>query len=250
MGRWASTMRCESRLTFSLVVTHILQVSGQFTRGARLAPHTPMTPGTMGDLVPENATQELKRAYNSIVELGTVLSSGQRRGLLGLEAAVSLYLRAMDGYRMHSPASRLASERWARAARHLAEALWHEAKIGYLKDRTAALPYLTDALSEYHLHHETEQSARALIETYGERQRQAPEELGVDPAVLMACGRAQLAALMDPLAPRHELLSAERIKAANQYGRALECILLALESEREAAADASASQAMANDKAA
>lgn len=212
-----------------------------------------MSDGMPGSLMPENATLELKRAYNSVVELGTVISAGWQ-GPLHFDAAAALYLRAMDCYRMHSPASRLASERWARAAKHLSEALWHEAKIAYLKERTAALPYLTDALSEYHLHHETEESAKALLDTYESRHGslagRLTENLGVDPAALMTCGHAHLTALRDPSAPRHELLSAERIKAANQYGRALECILLAVESEREAEMDAAAAEAMANEKAA
>jgi hypothetical protein len=198
-------------------------------------------------LLPENAALELKRAYNSVTEMCAVESN--RPGSpnqQSADSAIALYRRAMDNYRMHSPSGHLAAERWARAAKHLSEAIWHETKISYLRDRTAELPYLADAMSEYHLNHETEASASSLLEAYGERSHQRPQQSPADPLALLQRGQAHLAALKDPAEPRHELLTAERIKAANQYGRALECVFLAMEAE----SDAVASEEMANAKAA
>jgi hypothetical protein len=191
-------------------------------------------------LLPDNAATELKQAYNCLIENGAT-------GIHDRQPE-RLYLRAMDGYRLNTPTSRLAAERWARAAKHLAAALWHEAKIDYLRDRTASLPYLNEAMAEYHLHDDTEETARSLLNACeGQGRQTQPSALPeIQTNHWLQRGTAHLACLSDPTEPRHELLRAERIKAASEYGRALECVLLAREAER----DAIASEAMANEKAA
>jgi hypothetical protein len=178
-------------------------------------------------LLPDNAATELKRAYNSVVEAGvTHLWNHTLDSPIQARHVVALYQRAMTDYRTNTPESRLRAERWARAAKHLADALWHEAKIAYLRDRTAELPYLSDAEAEYHLHDETEDTAQALFAACS----LIPEvNAGLELETWLGRGRHHLAQLKDPHHPIHELLRAERIKAANQYGRALECALLALE---------------------
>jgi hypothetical protein len=191
-------------------------------------------------LLPDNAATELKRAYNAVVEAGvTHLWDHAVNAPVSAQRVTELYRRAMDEYRRNTPTSRLCAERWARAAKHLAEAIWHEAKISYLKDRTSELPYLTDAVSEYHLHQETEEGARSLLNTFDSSFSQSHQALeepdgALSPDELRSClvrGQSHLKDLNDLSQPRHELLRAERIKAANQYGRALECVLLALESQ-------------------
>lgn len=191
-------------------------------------------------LLPDNAATELKRAYNAVVEAGvTHLWDHALSTPVSAQRVTELYRRAMEEYRRNTPTSRLSAERWARAAKHLAEAIWHEAKISYLKDRISELPYLTDAVSEYHLHQETEEGAQSLLNTFESSfplGPQAVQELdgALSSEELRSCldrGRGHLRDLNDVSQPRHELLRAERIKAAHQYGRALECVLLALESQ-------------------
>lgn len=185
-------------------------------------------------LLPENAATELKRAYNSVVEMGVLTDSTSLRAPHHHAAeALVLYQRAMDSYRAQSPEMRLASERWARAAKHLAESCWHESKISHLLAHCSDLPYLTDALAEYHLHHETEAGAQALLDSCAPGLHPECSQSPIPLAALHERGNDHLRAMKGPGEPRHELLSAERIKAATQYGRALECVLLALEAEND-----------------
>jgi hypothetical protein len=187
-------------------------------------------------LVPDNAAQELKQAYNAVIEAGvTHLANPDLQAPVTARGVAELYQRAMSDYRLNTPASRLSAERWARTAKHLSGALWHEAKIAYLQDRTSELPYLTDALPEYHLHHETEDGARSLLSCCESGFVPGLIDGLSGPLDLQRClerGRTHLQALSDSSQPRHELLRAERVKAATQYGRALECALLALESSQ------------------
>jgi hypothetical protein len=191
-------------------------------------------------LLPDNAATELKQAYNCLIENGVT-------GIRDRQPEI-LYLHAMDHYRTNTPTSRLAAERWARAAKHLAGALWHDAKVAHLSPRTAELPYLNDAMAEYHLHDDTDETARSLLSACEAQNCQAkPSGLpGIKLSTWLEQGKSHLASLNEASKPRHELLRAERIKAASEYGRALECVFLALEAE----ADARESEEMANAKAA
>src|SRR3954463_9939119 len=100
---------------------------------------------------PQNAEHELRKAYNLIVETG-VTYFWDRRAIPGVSAdeAVTLYRHAFNSHRRND---RLASERWARAVKHLARAFWSEAKIAYLEPRSTEIPYLEGAApEEYNLH--------------------------------------------------------------------------------------------------
>jgi hypothetical protein len=55
------------------------------------------------------------------------------------DEVLGLYQHA---FKHHRNGQRLAAERWARAAKHLARACWHEAKIAFLEPRATNIPYL------------------------------------------------------------------------------------------------------------
>ena len=76
---------------------------------------------------PENAEYEIRKALNCVVEAG-VTHFWDRRAIPGVNAdeVITLYKRAYSAYRKED---RLAAERWARTAKHLSRAFWHEAKI-------------------------------------------------------------------------------------------------------------------------
>ncbi|MCM2276736.1 MAG: hypothetical protein NDJ89_01510 [Oligoflexia bacterium] len=177
---------------------------------------------------PENAEHELKKAYNCVIESETTYF-GERITIPGLEPTEvsQTYRRAFRAYRK---GDRLAAERWARTAKHLARAFWHEAKIAYLEPRTSELPFLEGATAEdYHLHEHsdtTEDLLNSVAEHIPPGMTEMPEEM----TRYLNRARKHLDELEEP-EYRNELLRAERIKAAHEYGRVLECMALALEAE-------------------
>lgn len=94
-------------------------------------------------IAPENAESELRKAYNCVVETG-VAHFWDRKAIPGVnpDEVVTIYKRALEAFR---GGQRLAAERWARAAKHLSRAYWHEAKIAYLEPRLEVLEYLSGA---------------------------------------------------------------------------------------------------------
>jgi hypothetical protein len=93
--------------------------------------------------VPENAVHELRKAYNSVIDVGMLFFWNQKT-IPGVNAdeVTAIYKHA---YHCHEKGLKLASERWARTAKHLSRAFVHEAKISYLEPRTRDLPYLPGA---------------------------------------------------------------------------------------------------------
>ncbi|NBU20263.1 hypothetical protein EBS43_02440, partial [bacterium] len=100
---------------------------------------------------PDNAEHELRKAYNCIIESGVNYTFTPLQTLeFSPQEAIQTYEQAFQFYRQ---GKRLTAERWARAAKHLARAFWHEAKIAYLEPRLEDLPYLKgEQDDEYHLH--------------------------------------------------------------------------------------------------
>jgi hypothetical protein len=177
---------------------------------------------------PENAEHEIRKAYNCVIETG-VSHFWDRKAIPGVNAdeVVTLYKHAFQSYRR---GKKLTAERWARAAKHLARAFWHEAKIAYLEPRSAELPFLEGAqVEEYNLH-ERPDTTNDLLNSVADH---IPPGFQVMPEEMnryLSRGRKHLKTLEDP-DYHHELLRAERIKAAHEYGRVLECMALAYEAE-------------------
>ena len=177
---------------------------------------------------PDNAEHELRKAYNLVAEVGTTFF-WDRRATPGIPAdeVVSLYRHSYQTYRQ---GDRLAAERWARSVKHLARAFWSEAKISYLEPRAAELPYLEGATAEeFNLHEKidtTEDFLNSLAEHVPPGHTEMPEIM----KRYLTRARRHLEVLKDP-EYRHELLRAEHIKAAHEYGRVLECMGLVFEAE-------------------
>ncbi len=185
-------------------------------------------------LLPDNAEVELKRAYNSCIETG-VTHEWERRPIPGVDSSLvfALYQKALSYYQRNTPQARLAAERWARVVKHLALACWHEAKIDYLEPHSEVLPCLPHARTEFHLHAETRETAQALLDSAAQKlRRQHGKSTPSEPLRLLERGRSHLAHLASTPV-ENELLHAEHIKAAHEYGRILEYYLLAMEAEEQ-----------------
>jgi len=199
--------------------------------GEALAASLPMEEES---LLPNNAEVELKRAYNSCIETA-VTHQWNRSRTPGVDSSMvfALYQKALSYYQRNTPQARLAAERWARVVKHLALACWHEAKINYLEPHAEDLPCLPHARTEFHLHAETRETAQALLDSAAEKlRRRRGKSLLSEPLRLLERGRAHLAHLASTPV-ENELLHAEHIKAAHEYGRILEYYLLALEAEQQ-----------------
>lgn len=179
---------------------------------------------------PENAEHEIKKAYNCVIESGTTWFWDRHRGSpsgVQPDEVATLYKRAYKAFRNDD---RLTAERWARTAKHLARAHWHEAKILYLEPRIADLPYLEGASAEEYNLHERSDTTEDLLNSVADHVPPGMNEMPELMRRYLVRGRKHLDTLKNP-EYHHELLRAERTKAAHEYGRVLECMALAFEGE-------------------
>jgi hypothetical protein len=132
----------------------------------------------------------------------------------------------------HRKGDKLAAERWARTAKHLSRALWSEAKIAFLKPRLNLYPYLEGASPEEYNLHERIDTTADLLDSVGDHVPPGLKEMPEQMTKAHSKGRKHLDELKKPDL-RHELLKAEHIKAAHEYGRVLECMALAFEAEAQ-----------------
>ena len=174
---------------------------------------------------PANAEHELKKAYNLAIEIGTVYAG---RSIEGIDPTLSFtfYRKAYEA--LHK-GDRLSAERWARTTKHLSRALWHEAKIAYLVEHQTVLPYLVGAREEYNLH-EYSDTTEDLLNSLAEDLPPGMDSMPLEMKKFLKMGCAHLQKIASP-SLKHELLRAEHIKAAHEYGRVLECLALALGAE-------------------
>ncbi|MGK5086810.1 hypothetical protein WDW86_04575 [Bdellovibrionota bacterium FG-2] len=186
---------------------------------------TPLFPRGFSQNGPETSEKELNKAYNCVIESG-VTYHWERNPIAGVnpDEVPFFYRRA---FAAQEKGDRLSAERWARVAKHLAYALWHEAKIAYLEPRIHDLPYLSPSATEDAKLQEEENTAADLILAYS---TQTPAGESSRPETMQ---RYILRAKQHLHAPmvNHDLLKVERIRAAHEYGRTLECMMLAYESE-------------------
>ena len=135
-------------------------------------------------------------------------------------------------FNSHRKGDKLAAERWARTAKHLARAFSHESKIAYLEAHSTDLPFLEGATGEEFGLRERSDTTADLLNSVSDH---IPPGLSRMPPQMnhyLARARNHLETLRDP-EYRHELLRAERIGAAHEYGRVLECMALAYEAENK-----------------
>jgi len=177
---------------------------------------------------PENAEHELRKTYNCIIETGVTYFWDQK-AIPGVNAdeTITLYKHSFN---CHRKGNRLAAERWARTAKHLARAFWHEAKIAFLEPRATELPFLEGAIDEEYNLREHSDTTEDLLNSVQEHVPPGLKEMPEEMKRYASRARRHLDTLKAP-DYRHELLRAERIKAAHEYGRVLECLALAYEAE-------------------
>jgi hypothetical protein len=182
-----------------------------------------------GDHGPQNADHELRKAYNAAIDVGTVFFWDRKIAGVNADEVISLYKQA---FHAHRKGQKLAAERWARTAKHLARAFYHEAKIAYLEPRSAELPFLEGASArDLDLSYRKE-TTEDLLNSLAQDVPPGLSEMPQNMHRYLARGRKHLQALEDA-EYLHELLRAERIKTAHEYGRVLECLALAYEAEAQ-----------------
>ncbi len=189
---------------------------------------TPLTPRIHPKTGPETSEKELKKAYNCVIESG-VTHQWERNPISGVnpDEVPGFYRRA---YSAQEKGDRLSAERWARVAKHLAYALWHEAKIAYMEPRLHDLPYLAGPAPDEARLQEEENTAADLILAFSTK---IPPGESSKPETMqryLMLAKQHLQAIKTPESV-NGLLKAERIRAAHEYGRTLECMMLAYESE-------------------
>ena len=169
---------------------------------------------------PRNPESELRQAYNCVIECCMVARNALDVNLTEL---LDTYKQA---FHAHLDGNRLATERWAKTAQHLARAYWHEEKVRYLEQHSADLPYLTGGnAKDYALTDHSDTTQDLLDSLVGH----LPEETSEAHHVMqryLARAQEHLNTL-DNAGESHELLRAERIKAAAEYGRTVELMSLA-----------------------
>ena len=186
---------------------------------------------------PQNAEHELRMAYNEVIQaelvqqLDTLKNQESATGAgLGLKELARIYRHAFRKYRDHHP---LSAERWAHVAKHFAKALFLESKIRFLEQRPTDLPYLAGATEEdYDLIHQKSDTVGDLLTSVASH---IPPGLTQMPDFMERClrrARQHLQKLDDP-EYHHELLRADRIKAAYHYGRVIEVIALAYDADHK-----------------
>lgn len=176
---------------------------------------------------------ELKQAYEALVEVLVPHWDTQSGPLSRLTRnLLSLYQRALTTYQYGGPQNELIADRWAKSVKHLALVCQHEAKIAYLSSNQAKLPpspFSRAFVSEGKTACET---ARSLLDNAGEKLFRVSHPLTEGALEMLKRGRQHLnEAIQNPI--QNDLLKAERIRAAYEYGRTLEYLLLAIEAEGE-----------------
>lgn len=199
--------------------------------GLRLAAQLATRNPTMPDRYahgPENAEHELRKAYNGVIESG-VTHSWDKGPISGVNPTelTEMYKKAFDAFRR---GDRLTAERWARSAKHLARAFWHEAKIDYLEKHPTDVPFLEGAAAEEYNLHEHSDTSEDLLASVEDHIPAGFTEMPKQMRHYASRGHIHLKKLEEP-EYKHELLRAERIKAAHEYGRTVECMTLAYEAE-------------------
>lgn len=177
---------------------------------------------------PENAEFELRKAYNSVIE-GAIPYLWENRVVQGVhpDEALVLYKHAYNAYRK---GNKLAAERWARTAKHLSRALALEAKIAYLEAHDTDLPSLESTSPAAFGVLEKSDTTADLLNSVAEHIPVGFERMPQAMSRYLNLARDHLRVL-EREGYHHELLRAERIHVAHEYGRVLEIMALAYEAE-------------------
>jgi hypothetical protein len=181
-------------------------------------------------LGPDNAEHEIRKAYHGVIETSAFyLWTSRLISGVNPTAMRDAYTRS---YQLYSQGNRLAAERWARTAKHLAQAFRHEAKIAFLEQDPKILPYLEGAHDQEYGLFERSDTTSDLLNSVAARISIQPDPAQTEMKHYLDRAHELLKKLENP-EEKHELLRAERIQAAHEYGRTLECMILAHEAEQK-----------------
>ena len=161
---------------------------------------------------PENAEHELKLAYDALI---SALTTGQPAAEI-----TDMYQHA---YSQYQAGARLSAERWARTVKHLAKALWHEARIATLRQKKELIA-LPNAAKEYGLRRYSATPADILDSVPRQAALQKWRDRG-------EYHLRKSRTILD----QTELEQIEHAKAVYEYSRVLECLLLAYEADKDVA---------------
>ncbi|MEO5970396.1 MAG: hypothetical protein ABIQ95_10760 [Bdellovibrionia bacterium] len=177
--------------------------------------------------MPDNAEFEIRKAFIAIIE--AEVTQTWQKSISGVHAGEATLLYKYS-FHASKTGKRLAAERWARTAKHLARALKQEAKISFLEPRLVDFPLLQCTSAEEYALTEKRKMTVDLIssvrETVQAKFNPIPDNMK------RYLERAKLH--MDALAETehlHYVLVNERVNAGYEYGRVLECLILAYEAE-------------------
>ncbi len=177
---------------------------------------------------PENAEHEIRKAYLGAIETCALLiHPSPTTPTVDPNEVIEIYERACQHYNTNH---RLAAERWARAAKHLAQALLHEAKIAYLEKHHQSLPYLEGAHDEEYGLYQRSDTTADLVSSAASRIPPGFKQMPPQMRNYLSRAHHHLE-ILEHSDEQHELLRAERIQATYEYCRALECMGLGYESE-------------------
>jgi hypothetical protein len=178
--------------------------------------------------VPDNAENEIRKALVSVIE-AEITHTWNQKPITGVQWGEPALLYK---YSFHAckTGRRLAAERWARTAKHLARALKLETKLAFLELHLLEFPSLKGPPPEENALIDRKEMTIDLVNcvmgVVQTKFKPIPEN------IQRYRDRAELhIAALTENTELHELLMTERINAGYEYGRVLECIILAYEAE-------------------
>jgi len=177
--------------------------------------------------LPDNAEYEIRKALISVIE-AEVTNTWQKpiSGIL-LGEATLLYKYSFHAHKM---GRRLAAERWARTAKHLARALKQEAEIEFLELHFSEFPSFQATFAEECALNERKEMTVDLVNCVKEMVQAKFSPLPDNMRRYLERAKLHIAPLT-ATQRLHDVLVTKRVNAAYEYGRVLECLILAYEAE-------------------
>jgi hypothetical protein len=177
--------------------------------------------------IPDNAEFEIRKAFIAIIE--AEITQSWQKSISGVHSGEATLLYKYS-FNARKTGKRLAAERWARTAKHLARALKQEAKISFFELHFAEFPILQSTSAEEYALTERKKMTTDLINSVKEMVQAKFNPIPDNMKRYLERARLHMAALTET-EHLHDVLAIERVNAGYEYGRVLECLILAYEAE-------------------
>ncbi len=176
---------------------------------------------------PENAEFEIRKALASVIE-AEITQTWNQKPYPSIQPgeATLFYKYAFQAWKTER---RLAAERWARTAKHLARALKQEEKLRFLDLHFSEYPSLKCTPAEEYALTERKEMTIDLINSVREMIQGKFNPIPDNMKRYLERARVHIEALTKN--QLDHVLIAERVSAGYEYGRVLECLILAYEAE-------------------